>query len=66
MKTLLDYFELFMRVAITVLKTFGLDYDTPNKDISDRDGYPQERPLIEAQTIYEWRRLSNLMKISHV
>jgi hypothetical protein len=64
MKTLLDYYELFMRVAITVLKTFALDY-TPNKDISDKDSYPHERPLIEAQTIYEWRRLFNLMNIIH-
>lgn len=47
-------------------ENIALDYDIANKDICDRDGYPQERALIEAQTIYEWRRLFNLMKRSHV
>jgi hypothetical protein len=43
----------------------ALDHDTLNKDIPDRVGYSQARALAEAQTIHEWCRLLNLMKLSH-
>ena len=43
----------------------ALDHDTLNKDIPDRVSYSQARALAEAQTIHEWCRLLNLMKLSH-
>jgi hypothetical protein len=42
----------------------ALDHDTLNKDIPDRDGYPQARALAVAQTIHEWCRLLNLVELN--